>query len=214
MPKRAHLWPSVYQKTHACTQRKIIYQFDERKQGWLVQKFGLRWLQTVDVIQTELPFLLLTQEDIGKLCLQASRFRALNVFWFTEVNWPKRLGETPNTTQYWSNYELTSKLLNIHFDSVHKTLNITFCMFPLSKLPDGDDASFTGCQCRPSTCGLVSINLPWFICKQNITGLTIQLSEFYWGISGTYLWWVVYLFVCLVMCSWQQVLYQCRNFIA
>ena len=145
----------------------------------------------------------------GKLCLQASQFCALNAFWFTEVNWPKRLGETPNATRCWSNYELTSKLLN-----VHKTLNITLCMFLLSKLPDGDDASFTSCQCRPSTCGLVSINLPWFICKQNITGLTIQLSEFYWGISGTYLWWVVYLFVCLVMCSWQQVLYQCHNFIA
>ena len=128
---------------------------------------------------------------------------------FGSLKWIDRKGLGKHQMPHDADQIMTSKLLN-----VHKTLNITLCMFLLSKLPDGDDASFKSCQCRPSTCGLVSINLPWFICKQNITGLTIQLSEFHWGISGTYLWWVVYLFVCLVMCSWQQVLYQCCNFIA
>ena len=38
----ARLWPSVCQLTDACTR---INPFDERKQDWLVSKFGLRWLQ-------------------------------------------------------------------------------------------------------------------------------------------------------------------------
>ena len=38
-------------------------QFDERKQDWLGQKFGLWWLERFDVIQAEPSFLLFTQEN-------------------------------------------------------------------------------------------------------------------------------------------------------
>ena len=38
-------------------------QFDERKQDWLVQKFGLRPLQRLEAIQAEPPFLLFDQEE-------------------------------------------------------------------------------------------------------------------------------------------------------
>lgn len=38
---------------------------DDRKQGWLVQKFGLRRLQRFDMIQAEPPFLLPTQHTQG-----------------------------------------------------------------------------------------------------------------------------------------------------
>ena len=38
-------------------------QFDERKQDWLVQKFGLWQPQRFDAIQAKFPFLLLYQED-------------------------------------------------------------------------------------------------------------------------------------------------------
>ena len=34
-----------------------------RKQDWLVQMSGLRWLQRIDAIKAEPPFLFLTQED-------------------------------------------------------------------------------------------------------------------------------------------------------
>ena len=44
-----------------CSHSKII-QFDEREQDWLVQRFMLRRLQRVDVIQREPPFPLLTQD--------------------------------------------------------------------------------------------------------------------------------------------------------
>ena len=43
-------------------------QFDERKQDWLVQKFGLRQLKKFDMIQSKPPFLLLTQQDKRRLC--------------------------------------------------------------------------------------------------------------------------------------------------
>ena len=38
-------------------------KFDKRKEDWLVQKFGLRQLESLDAIQAEPPFLLITQED-------------------------------------------------------------------------------------------------------------------------------------------------------
>ena len=62
--QRAQLWPSVYHQTDARSRKN---QFDERKQDWLVQKFGLRLLQRFDVIQAEPPFLLLVEEDKRKL---------------------------------------------------------------------------------------------------------------------------------------------------
>ena len=34
-----------------------------RKQDWLVQRSGLRWLKTIDAIKADPPFLFLTQED-------------------------------------------------------------------------------------------------------------------------------------------------------
>lgn len=40
---------------------------DDRKQGWLVQKFGLRRLQRFDMIQAEPPFLLPSQHTQGKV---------------------------------------------------------------------------------------------------------------------------------------------------
>ena len=39
------------------------HQFDKRKQDWLVQKFGLLWLQKLDTIQAESPLLHLIQEE-------------------------------------------------------------------------------------------------------------------------------------------------------
>ena len=41
-------------------------QFDERKRDWLVQKFGLRWLQRLDAVQEEPSFFLLDQEENKK----------------------------------------------------------------------------------------------------------------------------------------------------
>ena len=38
-------------------------QFEEVEQDWLVQKFGLRWLHRLDVIEVERTFLLHNQED-------------------------------------------------------------------------------------------------------------------------------------------------------
>ena len=38
-------------------------KYDKRKEDWLVQKFGLRQLESLDAIQAEPPFLLITQED-------------------------------------------------------------------------------------------------------------------------------------------------------
>ena len=38
-------------------------QFDKRKRDWLVQKFGLLWLQKLDTIQAESPLLHLMQEE-------------------------------------------------------------------------------------------------------------------------------------------------------
>ena len=38
-------------------------QFDKRKRDWLVQKFGLLWLQKLDTIQAESPLLHLIQEE-------------------------------------------------------------------------------------------------------------------------------------------------------
>ena len=47
------------------------YQFDERKQASIVQKFGLRRLQRLDATQAEPPFLLLSKEkDKRRLCSQ------------------------------------------------------------------------------------------------------------------------------------------------
>ena len=50
-------------------------QFDERKQDWLGQKFGLLWLERFDVILAEPSFLLFTQEDKWILCLQGGKRR-------------------------------------------------------------------------------------------------------------------------------------------
>ena len=58
------LWPSVYQKNFFLEKKQI----DERKHDWLVQKFGLWWLQKLDAIQAEPSFLLLIQ----KLCLRGT----------------------------------------------------------------------------------------------------------------------------------------------
>ena len=38
-------------------------KYDKRKEDWLVQKFGLRQLESLDAIQAEPAFLLITQED-------------------------------------------------------------------------------------------------------------------------------------------------------
>ena len=43
-------------------------QFEERKQDWLVQKFGLWQLQKFDMLPAKPPFVLLTQEDKRVLC--------------------------------------------------------------------------------------------------------------------------------------------------
>ena len=48
-------------------------RFDERKQDWLGQKFGLRRHQRVDAIWAEPTFLLLSKEkDKRRLCLQGA----------------------------------------------------------------------------------------------------------------------------------------------
>ena len=55
--------------------RTLKNQFDERKQDWLGQKFGLWWLERFDVILAEPSFLLFTQEDKWILCLQGGKRR-------------------------------------------------------------------------------------------------------------------------------------------
>ena len=57
---------TVRLSVNGCSHSKS--QFDEIKQDSLVQKFGLRRLQRLDVIQAEPPFLLLDQEDKRGLC--------------------------------------------------------------------------------------------------------------------------------------------------
>ena len=52
----------------ARTKKKTVWW--EREKDWLVHKFGLWWPQSFDVIQAEPLFILLTQEDKGKLCSQ------------------------------------------------------------------------------------------------------------------------------------------------
>ena len=41
-----------------------------RKQDWLVQRSGLRWLKRIDAIKADPPFLFLTQEDKMRRCTQ------------------------------------------------------------------------------------------------------------------------------------------------
>ena len=57
---------TVRLSVNGCSHSKS--QFDKIKQDSLVQKVGLRRLQRLDVIQAELPFLLLDQEDKRGLC--------------------------------------------------------------------------------------------------------------------------------------------------
>ena len=55
-------------------------QFDERKQDWLVQRFGLRRLQRFDTIQAEPPsLLLLLRWRLTPGCYKRLRLRYINV---------------------------------------------------------------------------------------------------------------------------------------
>ena len=77
----AQLKPSVL-SLNGCLHWKN--QFDKRKQDGLVQKFGLRWLQRVDMIQAEPLFLLLSKKKQQKEALLAGCIPTCKNFNFTE----------------------------------------------------------------------------------------------------------------------------------
>ena len=58
--KRAPLRP-LFLSINGCWHSEN--QFEEVEQDWLVQKFGLRWLHRLDVIEVERAFLLHIEED-------------------------------------------------------------------------------------------------------------------------------------------------------
>ena len=66
----------------------LLNQFDERKQDWLVQKFGLRRLQRIDVIQAEPPllfFCLLDKRRLARRLLYEWLHLSLQKFAFISV---------------------------------------------------------------------------------------------------------------------------------
>ena len=80
LQQQAQLWPSVKSVNGYSHSKKPVWR--ERERDWLVEKFGLRGrLQRIEVIQTEPPFLFITQEDkmrlvrrVHKLLLEKKSF--------------------------------------------------------------------------------------------------------------------------------------------
>ena len=122
--------------TNGFSQRKR--HFDERKQDWLVQQFGLRRLQRLDAIRAELPFLLLNQrEDTRRRCSKS----------FTPGG-----GGTPNDGLYGeapSERGIFSRLqvyerVGISLVEVYKTVGKSGCHLGLWKAPKGLTDGFYG----------------------------------------------------------------------
>ena len=76
-----------------------VNQFDERKQDWLVQKFGLRRLQRIDVIRAEPPLLfsfLLDKRRLARRVLYEWLHLSLQKFAFISV--PRKI---ENNAKFW-----------------------------------------------------------------------------------------------------------------